>query len=237
MTKLLKNGKQAVAFVIAFAIIAISLFTGAVINSEATVSSKTVVYLTASNREPDNSFMNGTHGSGTETDPYIISTPGQLRYIVQRSTTASTKGKFYKIDPTIGTMVFQFESYINDVAGSLDAFLALDAEGTKTALLNTADRQQWQSSTTASDYDGFAGTIDFSGVTICGMYCATGGLFAVAREATIKNLTVSNNYITSGWYNGNVIGMVSCSNATEYTKLTLKNIVVKNCYQYTTGNG
>ena len=83
MTKLLKNGKQTVAFVIAFAIMAMSLFTGAVINSEATVSSKTVVYLTASNKEPDGTFMNGTHGSGIETDPYIISTPGQLRYIVQ----------------------------------------------------------------------------------------------------------------------------------------------------------
>ena len=237
MTKLLKNGKQTVAFVIAFAIIAMSLFTGAVINSEATVSSKTVVYLTASNKEPDGTFMNGSSGSGIETDPYIISTPGQLRYIVQESTTASTKGKFYKVDPTIGTMVLQYESYINAVAGSLEGFLALDAEGTKTALSNTADRQQWQSGTKASGYDGFAGTIDFSGVTICGMYNANGGLFAVAREATIKNLIVSNNYITSGWYNGNVIGMVSCANATEYTKLTLNNIVVKNCYQTTTGNG
>lgn len=220
--------------------LAVSLFTGVVINSEAAacdVANANVVYVTASNREPDSTFMDGTHGSGTsEADPYIISTPGQLRYIVQESTTASTTGKFYKIDPTIDMMVLQFESYINTVAGSLEGFLALDAEGTKTALSTTADRQQWQSATKASGYDGFAGSIDFSGVTICGMYNSNGGLFAVARGATIKNLTVCNNYITSTWYNGNVVGYVANSTAVDST-LALNNIVVKNCYQYTTQNG
>ena len=240
MAKLFKNTKSALSFVLAFAVLAVSLFTGVVINSEAAacdVANANVVYITPSNREPDSTFMNGTHGSGTsEADPYIISTPGQLRYIVQKSTTADTAGKFYKIDPTIDIMVLQFESYINTVAGSLEGFLALDAEGTKTALSTTADRQQWQSANGYSDYDGFAGSIDFSGVTICGMYNSNGGLFAVARGATIKNLTVCNNYITSTWYNGNVVGYVANSTAVDST-LALNNIVVKNCYQYTTQNG
>ena len=127
-TEITKNVKRALSMVIAAALLLGTLFTanvGVNIKADAaTGSGKTVVYMTASNKEPDSTFTDGTHGSGTsEADPYIISTPGQLRYIVQKSTTASTTGKFYKIDPTIDMMVLQFESYINTVAGSLEGFL------------------------------------------------------------------------------------------------------------------
>ena len=235
-TEINKSVKRALSMVIAVALLLGTLFTanvGVNIKADATTGSgKKVVY---ANMNPDGSYT--SNGSGTEADPYIISTTGQLRHLVQNSTTASSAGNFYKIDPSIDIMVMQTENYIEDVAGSLDAFLALDAEGTKTALSTTANRQQWQSASSASNYDGFAGNIDFSGVTICGMYNANGGLFALARGATFKNLTLSNNYITSTWYNGNLVGMVRNASGAAQETLTIDRVVVRNCYQTTTGNG
>ncbi len=189
-----------------------------------------------------------TRGTGSETDPYIIENPSHLRYIAQMSTPDTTYGVYYKVDPTIDILVFQRENYIKGVAGSLEAFMALDAEGTKAALSNTSvtvdgkahDRIQYQSGTTASGYASFAGTIDFSGVTICGMYNQNGGLIAVVNGgATLKNLTLCNNYIASGWYNGNLAGYIHTGGASTdtYKPVTVSNVVIHDCYQTTTGNG
>ena len=239
MTKLFKNSKSVLSLVLAFAVLAVSLFTGVVINSDAAsckddLSQLNVVYANGGIGQTA-----PTRGTGSETDPYIIENPSHLRYVAQMSTPATTYGKYYKVDDNVDIMVFQSEAYINAVAGSLEAFLALDAEGTKTALSNTENRIQFQSGTLAADYDSFAGTIDFNGVTICGIYNANGGLIAVANGGTtLKNLTLCNNYYTSGWYNGNIVGYVHNGTAgTDYSALTISNVVIHDCYQYTTGNG
>lgn len=243
-TEINKSVKRTVSMVIAVALLLGTLFTtnvGIGIKADAaTTESKTVVYLTSADYNNPTGVWANVTGAGTEADPYIIKTPGQLRYIVQNSTYESTNGKFYKMDPTIGTMVLQTEAYIKAVAGSLDAFLALDATATKDALSTSSNRTHWNSGSSAANYNGFAGTFDFSGVTICGMYNQNGGLFACARSAKIKNLIVSNNYITSGWYNGNIIGMVSNGSTGENQDnnvLAINTVEVKNCYQYTSGNG
>ena len=97
MTKLFKNSKQLLACVMAFAVLAVSLFTGVAINADAANcdDEHNVVYIkygSNANGEPDGSFLDGTHGTGTETDPYVISTPGQLRYLAQKTTYAQTHG-------------------------------------------------------------------------------------------------------------------------------------------------
>ncbi len=246
-----KSVKRALSLVIAFAMLVGTLFTANVgVNIKADAETeKNVVYVTSSINQTA-----PTRGTGSATDPYIIENPSHLRYIAQLSTSATTYGKYYKVDPTIDIMVFQTESYIKSVAGSLDAFLALDAEGTKTALSNTSGRIQYQSGSAAAGYDSFAGTIDFSGVTICGMYNKNGGLIAVANGgATFKNLTLRNNFLDSGWYNGNLVGYVhhgttatsetidngdgTTTTKNIYRPLTISNVAIHDCYQTTSGNG
>lgn len=250
MTKLFKNSKSILSFVLAFAVLAVSLFTGVVIHSDAANCDDelNVVYITYgsnANGEPDGSFMDGTHGTGTETDPYVISTPGQLRYLAQKTTYAQTHGKFFEIDDSIDIMVLQSEAYINTVAGSLDAFLALDAEGVKTAFETTTNRAQWQSST-ANDKDCFAGTLNGNGVKIVGAYNQNGGIIAYVNDgATAKNLTVEHCMFETGWFAGSIFGYSYPSatlNATGLSDencpgvITFDNITVHDNYTKVSGN-
>lgn len=258
MTKLFKNSKSVLSCVLALAVLAVSLFTGVVINSEAASCVDDLSQLNVVYADGGISQTAPTKGSGTEGDPYIIENASHLRYLAQCSTPATTYGKYYKVDDNVDVLVLQSKGYIDGVAGSLEAFLALDANGVKTALSKesvtvgetTYNRIIFQSGTLASNYDGFAGTIDFNGVTICGMFNQNGGLIAIANGGTtLKNLTLCNNYITSGWYNGNLVGMLhngtAASSVTNedgtttnvYKPLTISNVVIHDCYQYTTGNG
>ena len=250
MTKLFKNSKSILSFVLAFAVLAVSLFTGVVIHSDAANCDDelNVVYITYgsnANGEPDGSFMDGTHGTGTETDPYVISTPGQLRYLAQKTTYAQTHGKFFEIDDSIDIMVLQSEGYINTVAGSLDAFLALDAEGVKDAFATTTNRAQWQSGATNSK-DCFAGTLNGNGVKIVGAYNQNGGIIANVNDgATAKNLTVEHCMFETGWFAGSIFGYSYPSDTLSATGLsnencpgviTFDNITVHDNYTKVSGN-
>ena len=165
-----------------------------------------VVYIETSGaaniNAPDGSFMDGTHGTGTENDPYIISNLSQLRYLAQKTTYAQTHGKFFEIDESIDIMVLQKKEYIGD----LDAFLALDAAGTKAFLSNATNRTQWQGGT-SNDKDCFAGTLNGNGVRIVGAYNTNGGIIAYVNDgATAKNLTVEHCYFSTGWFTGSIFG-------------------------------
>ena len=250
MTKLFKNSKSILSLVLAFAVLAVSLFTGVVINSDAANCDDdlNVVYITYgsnANGEPDGSFMDGTHGTGTETDPYVISTPGQLRHLAQKTTYAQTHGKFFEIDDSIDIMVLQSEGYINTVAGSLDAFLALDAEGVKDAFATTTNRAQWQSSTTNAK-DCFAGTLNGNGVKIVGAYNQNGGIIAYVNDgATAKNITVEHCMFETGWFAGSIFGYSYPSDTLNATGLsnencpgviTFDNVTVHDNYTKVSGN-
>ena len=168
-----------------------------------------VVYIETSGaaniNNPDGSFMTGEDApKGTEDDPYIITNLSQLRYLAQKSTYATTHGKFFEIDESIDIMVLQREGYIAD----LNAFLALDAEETMEYLSNTTNngvaRTEWQGS--ASDgKDCFAGTLNGNGVRIVGAYNCGGGIMTYANDgATAKNLTVEHCYFNTGWVAGSI---------------------------------
>ena len=251
MTKLFKNSKSILSFVLAFAVLAVSLFTGVVIHSDAANCDDelNVVYITYgsnANGEPDGSFMDGTHGTGTETDPYVISTPGQLRHLAQKTTYAQTYGKFFEIDDSIDIMVLQSEAYINTVAGSLDAFLALDAEGVKDAFATTENRTIWQSGT-ATAKDCFAGTLNGNGVKIVGAYNNNGGIIAYVNDgATAKNLTVEHCMFETGWFAGSIFGYYYASDTYTATGpsnencpgvITFDNITVHDNYSKVSGGG
>ena len=184
-----------------------------------------VVYIETSGaaniNAPDGSFMDGTHGTGTEADPYVISNLSQLRYLAQKSTYAQTHGKFFEIDESIDIMVLQRKEYIGD----LNAFLALDAEGVGAYLANEkqngSDRVIWQSGATSST-DCFAGTLNGNGVRIVGAYNTNGGIIAYVNDgATAKNLTVDHCMFETGWFAGSIFGYSYQS--TTYTNTGLSN--------------
>lgn len=152
--------------------------------------------------EPDGTFMDGSHGTGKESDPYIISTAAQLRALVQGNTdntkVANTRGKYFKIADGIDIICLQNSSYIGDI----HEFLAKSADEVKTFLSNDTNRSRWQAS--GGPFDG---TLDFNGATIVGLYNENGGLFAdVGPNANLKNFKIKNSYITTGWYAGTIFG-------------------------------
>ena len=214
-------------------------------STEKDVATK-VVY--APNNASDSSIIDGTHGTGTETDPYIISTYGHWRFVAEQATYEQTYGKFFKVDPTIKMFVFQQENFIKKVGG-LDAFLALDGEGVKEVFENGDAYGRYIMR--HNNGGAFAGTLDGSGVQIVGMsgvyynssnvmQKGTGGLFGkIHEDATIKNLTISHTYNNTGDLNGVLIGWVANHSAASdnVRKITIENVVLHDNYQITTANG
>lgn len=156
MTKLFKNSKQILAFVFAFAVLAVSLFTGSInIDADACDVSK-IDYWDGTKAS---SFAGGT---GTKEDPYIIKTAEQLAYCCTGINAASSTGKFYKVDDSVKVFVMQPEGLLD-----LDTLLGLnDAQAVKDYLSAIAGKKDW-SSLGAS---GFNGNFDGNGVTIYGLW-------------------------------------------------------------------
>ena len=194
-----------------------------------------VVYIESN--KPDSTFMSGSSGSGSADDPYIISSYGHWRHLAEQATFAETNGKYFKVDDTIDMFVFQKQAYIESVAGSLNKFLALDANGVKKALSNEKDRTtHFNNNKTATS---FAGTIDGNGVKIVGWYGTNSALFYnVAQGAAFKNIELSHNYSTSTGTNGNLIAVIESTNASEDNigTVALENIIIHNNYQTSTGD-
>ena len=110
MTKLFKNSKQILAFVFAFAVIAVSLFTGnaaADITAEAACDVSKIDYWDGTKAS---SFAGGT---GTESDPYIIKTAEQLAFCCFGQDATTSKGKYYKVDDSIDIFVMQPQNFVD----------------------------------------------------------------------------------------------------------------------------
>lgn len=172
-------------------------------------------------------------GSGTEDDPYLISTPEQLAYLAYMTNNAldpdceyldigdyifplSYSGKYFKQTQDIDLSA-HFWSSIGTVS----------IEG-----LMTGD----------SPYIGFGGNYDGGGFEITGMFTSSndiaGGLFGVVmgvnmeqgatKEITIKNVTIKDSYVqTSVFFGmgaaGAIVAMIECIGT---------NVVIDNCHNY-----
>ena len=217
--------------------------------SEAALSATTnpndelnVVYIDSN--KPDSTFMSGSSGSGSATDPYIISSYGHWRHLAEQATFEETNGKYFKVDDTIDMFVFQKKSYIESVAGSLDKFLSLNANGVKKALSKDTNNRTQHNNRNKNDKNSiFAGTIDGNGVKIVGSYSNYSGLFYnVAEGATFKNIELSHNYSDSTSNNatasGNLIATIVSNSASETNigTVALENIIVHNNYQTPKGD-
>ena len=133
-------------------------------------------------------------GSGTESDPYLIETAGQLAYLAQTVNSGVTySGKYIRL--------------VNDIN-----FNEYDA---KHWILNAS---KW--TPIGNQSNGFCGTFDGGGNTVSGLYIDTvnscQGLFGYV-SGTVKNIGVTDFYIKGDNYVGSVTGysggnVINCYN-------------------------
>ena len=123
-------------------------------------------------------------GSGTEEDPYLISTPHQLLLLAEQSKTSYMEDQHFKLTNDID---------LYPVSHKVDG--------------STTNDLSWQPIAT---YDrGFCGTFDGNGHTIKNLYINTTasyqGLFARLYRGTIENLVVQGE-VHGGQYVAGVVG-------------------------------
>ncbi len=226
MTKLFKNSKQVLSFVIAFAIIAVSLFVGVGINADAACATDNIDYWDGtSDTAPTKTEADGT---------VIIETAEQLAYIAKNG---AAQGSKYKISDDIDAFVMQPENSVaatkdEDANGIADVFEFDGYEETKAYFEDASltDKKSWFSASTGGI---FSGELDGNGAGIYGLYVKGGwastGLFTtVSHNATIKNLAIKNSYIAAGNYVGVLFGL-SSSNGNDYV-ITIDTVEISNCY-------
>ncbi|MBR7133745.1 MAG: hypothetical protein IKD04_09475 [Clostridia bacterium] len=154
--------------------------------------------------------VNYAGGTGAVNDPYLISTPEQLRKMV----TTNEDGKYYILTNNI---------YLNDV----EYYASWGTEAPKNNWWN------WSLNNTAS----LAVNLDGNGYTIYGLYSVTesptgtgnqyAGLFAnIGANSKIENLHIRKAYI-AGVYTGAFVGSVCGTSGTEGT-FTLSGCSVNN---------
>ena len=183
---------------------------------------------------PDKSFWDGayvkpTKGTGTDTDPFLITNEEEFAYIIYNGGTAGT---YYKLTTDL---------YLN----------RLDKIDWSTGELldeNYPVNEWFTSYTTGgySYYNGineitFSGIVDGDGHTVYGMYYTPGqpgsnsGLFPAVKKATIKNLALKNSFASSGRWTAALVG------STNYKDdvLTIDNVLIDDTVKllsYNSGN-
>ncbi len=177
-------------------------------------------------------------GTGTEDDPYIITTAAELAYVVGQKAAdyTITDGKYFKVDDSIGAIVLQPESKAADI-------MALSsAADVKSYFENGSGFHSWQN----YGWEGstFCGVLDFNGVTIYGLYQKdspnNAALIAnIDAGAVIRNVALKNSYLTSAAPKADyqVGGLVANVNGKNYAKMTngivwFDSCVVANNYMY-----
>ena len=242
MTKLFKNSKQIVAFIFAFAILAVSLFTGGInIAADACDVSKV-------------DYWDGTlatkfaSGNGTEANPYIIETAEQLAFCCLGQNPSTSSNKYYKVSDTIKTFVMQPENVVD-----INELLALDSPEAVAEYFNGLEgKVNW-----ISKFNGlsFNGHFDGNGATVYGLYATTNdtaredvGLFPQYDGGTrvgsklvsnvCKNIAVKNSYYYSKRRLGAIAGAsyLAGYGAKIDGKVTIDSCEVVNCYMTGDGN-
>ncbi len=213
---LLKSGKSALTYVLAFCVLAVSLFTASVaVNADDTpvtppavqswdVSSNAVML--------DDSYL--TDATGEENDPYIISSPAQLFHVAKSGD--ATAGKYYKIADGITTFYMNNPTRVGGTPADAFAYLSDSTSGRTGQWNNTYG-------------NAFQGHFDGNGITIYGIYCyaSSAGLFAEAKlGAVIENVKITNSYFESNSTSGAtgagaIVGRVPVG--------TTESITIRNC--------
>lgn len=252
MAKLFKNSKSVLSFVLAFAVLAVSLFTGVVINSEAAgcdPDGSIVIYGGGAGVAPE---LLDPSAANSESNPYVIATPENLLYIVKEGVT-DTAGKYYKVADGVSAFIMQPQDRLNAKGATVEDLMNLDASGVmdwfddpnKTVNINSSNAYggvsvnytiegtsvKWQNWNKVVDGNKpFAGTFDGNGVNIYGLLSQQDsiGLFGRLDKATIKNVNIKASY--GFGYEGGAFGShgwVSNANMAE-SVVTIENCTVTN---------
>ena len=199
MTKLFKNSKQILAVVMAFAILAVSLFAGGIVaGAEGTAASlcngSAVMFWDGTN----DSKLADNGETGTAEDPIIVDNAAELNYMANYLKGADVSGKYYKMADGIKYMFLQPQSVAvtdSDANGVYDILELADGNATRTYFEETITPLNWSSRDVET---WFANNFDGNGVTFVGMYSKSrsAGLFPTADGgASFKNFAVVNSYI------------------------------------------
>ena len=230
MTKLFKNSKQLLACVMAFAVLAVSLFTGVAINADAaTVAHGEIDLLefgqylkdagSSSAYYDDKVADNGE--AGTEADPIIIDSAEEFVYLAKASGN-ETAGKYYKVADGIAG----FDLSKGDI--NYNGTLEENIEKVSTSGKNHSGGEP-----------GFQGTFDGNGVTVYGATIngvpSYMGLFSCTKgNVTIKNVNVKLAYFAATYATGGIVGYHKGDGTNT---LTIENCSVVDCYLESKGTG
>ena len=211
MAKLFKNSKKIMAFVMAFAILAVSLFASGIVvgaeDAEALCAGTRIEYWDGTQ---SSSF---TKGNGTEANPYIIENAKQLNWVCT-SSNVNSEGKYYKVDPAIKAFILQPQATVTALGGD-SAFIDIASAAETKALFEGADASTLKNWVANHSYQVFAGNFDGSGVAIYGLY---------ANDA----LKASQQCGLFPILDGNGVGL--SDGGTTETPTVIKNFALKNSY-------
>ena len=234
MTKVFKNSKQVLSFVIAFAIIAVSLFTGVAINADAATAN--ILYYSGT---PATSIANVGGGDGSSADKaIIIASAEEFAYLVKLGKDG-TVGKHYKFADSIDAIILQKEDIAtidSDNNGVYDIMECSSYEETKAFFEDKSKTlTSWFSGGSTANI--FAGSFDGNGVKVYGAYYSNTGAWAntglftnLAPTSDIKNLSVNNCYFAIWSYVGAIAGYAE--NKVVAGTIEIDNCEVVNCYIY-----
>lgn len=208
MAKLFKNSKQILAIIMAFAVLAVSLFAGSIV-----VGAEDVEGICKGTRIE---YWNGNKddqldGKGTKDEPYIITNAAELNYVCTANSVAGTQGKYFVVDPDIKAFILQPEAVVTALGGDsalMDIASAAETKELFEVKAASVTLQNWLKNGNANNY--FLGNFDGNGVEIYGLYaddalrgtqqCA---LFPIVDGGTTdKPVSISNLIIRNSYFKG-----------------------------------
>ncbi len=211
---LLKCGKSILTIILAFSVLAVSLFTGAFV-----VSAGTVTSVWDGSSDTEFAVADETAEAGTATNPYIISTAAELHGMVA----SGGNGKYYKVADGIDKFVLN----------AVDGMSKEDAVAYFTNSANTPNKwyhySTWPEAPTDYNKQAFSGHFDGNGATIVGLYGkgdyhAHLGFIPYVKDqnVTVENVKFENAYIYSDDTRGEFGSAVVIGNYYTNTAKTIK---------------
>ena len=151
-------------------------------------------------------------GSGTKADPYVIKSAAEFAWLIQQKADV-TGGKYYEIDPAIGSIVLQSPDKAEDIMGLKNA-AEVKAYFESATGLHSWPNVGWEQSC-------FAGIFNGNGATVYGLYLVSpnnAGLFSTIDGGTvIKNIALKNSYLKSESQKGDYqIGLACVTSSPSY---------------------
>ncbi len=173
---------------------------------DATPKLKIFTSITGEEEDPTGDRQAYASGRGTKTDPFIIKTADQLRYLLQ---SPNTKGKYYELGADI---------YLNDIADKN---------------WKNSTPASWY---TDEDSQVFLGHIDGKGYAVYGLYLnitptpfdvklnkfdtSAAGLFPLfSATASARNLHIRDSFVSGSGYVGALIGKLTDTEAGGYAEV------------------